>query len=38
VLAACPKSEDGACDTDVQSLGKPTERAHAAIPQSMMLM
>ena len=21
VLVACPKSEDGACDTDVQSLG-----------------
>ena len=38
VLIASPKSEEGACDTDVQTLGKPHESAHAAMPSSMLLL
>jgi len=38
VLLASPKSEEGACDTDVQTLGQPTKRAHASMPRSMLLL
>ena len=36
VLMTSPKSEVGKCDTDIQTLGAPTERAHAALPREMM--
>ena len=36
VLLASPKSEVGKCDTDVQTLGAPTEDAHAALPSTMV--
>lgn len=35
-LLASPKSEAGACDTDVQMLGDPAREAHAALPRGMM--
>lgn len=38
VLLASPKSEVGKCDTDVQTLGRPTENAHARLPPTMMRM
>ena len=38
VLVACPKSEEGKCDTDVQTLGQPSQRAHAAMPKGMMIL
>lgn len=36
VLLTAPKSEEGACDTDVQSLGDPAEEAHRALPEGML--
>ena len=33
VLLTSPRSEDGECDTDVQTLGKPGVSAHAALPR-----
>ena len=36
VLLASPKSEEGACDTDVQSLGHPAKQAHRNLPQTML--
>ena len=36
VLLTSPKSEEGKCDTDIQTLGKPSERAHAELPRSML--
>jgi GR25 family glycosyltransferase involved in LPS biosynthesis len=36
VLLAAPKSEEGACDTDVQTLGAAGRSAHAALPPTMM--
>ena len=38
VLVQCPKSEEGACDTDVQTLGEPGERAHANVPPGWQLL
>ena len=32
VLLTSPRSEDGACDTDVQTLGERGVSAHAALP------
>ncbi len=37
VLLAAPKSEEGACDTDVQTLGEPRVRAHDQLPSRGML-
>ena len=37
VLLAAPKSEEGACDTDVQTLGEPRARAHDQLPSRGML-
>ena len=31
VLLTSPKSEEGACDTDIQTLGKQSEHAHAEL-------
>ncbi len=36
VLITSPKSEEGACDTDVQTLGHPSKEAHVAMPKSMV--
>ena len=36
VLLTSPKSEEGACDTDIQTLGKQSEHAHAELPRSML--
>ena len=36
VLLTAPKSEEGACDTDVQTLGPPGEEAHRSLPKGMM--
>lgn len=36
VLLTSPKSEEGACDTDVQTLGSPEREAHRAMPASMV--
>ena len=36
VLLTSPKSEEGACDTDIQTLGRQSEKAHAALPRTMM--
>lgn len=36
VLMTSPKSEEGKCDTDIQTLGAPTERAHASLPRTML--
>ena len=33
---AAPKSEEGACDTDVQTLGAAGRPAHAQLPPTMM--
>ena len=38
VLLTSPKSEVGACDTDVQTLGSPDREAHRLLPKSMMRM
>lgn len=38
VLVASPKSEEGACDTDVQTLGPPSKRAHANLPKTMLVL
>ena len=35
-LITSPKSEEGQCDTDVQTLGRAGERAHADMPRSMV--
>lgn len=37
-LIGAPRSEDGACDTDVQTLGKPGAKAHDALPEGMLTM
>lgn len=34
-LVTSPKSEEGACDTDVQTLGDPRREAHRAMPPNM---
>ena len=36
VLLTSPKSEVGKCDTDVQTLGARSERAHARFPEGML--
>ena len=36
VMLTSPKSEEGACDTDIQTLGRPREKAHADLPRTMM--
>ena len=36
VLLTSPRSEDGACDTDVQTLGPPGVDAHANLPADML--
>ena len=36
VLLTSPKSEEGKCDTDIQTLGKPSEMAHAQLPRNML--
>ena len=36
VLLTSPKSEEGACDTDIQTLGAPLEKAHRELPKSMI--
>ena len=38
VLLTSPKSEEGACDTDIQTLGRPSEQAHAELPRDMLRM
>lgn len=38
VLIHSPKSEDGACDTDVQVLGDECKKAHAKMLPSMLLL
>ena len=35
-LLGAPRSEEAACDTDVQTLGRAGERAHADMPRSMV--
>ena len=36
VLVTSPKSEEGACDTDIQTLGARDEAAHAKLPSTML--
>jgi hypothetical protein len=36
VLLSSPRSEEGACDTDVQTLGRPGVRAHAQLPDDWL--
>lgn len=36
VLLTAAKSEEGACDTDIQTLGKPSEHAHTQLPRQML--
>ena len=38
VLVHSPKSEEGECDTDVQSLGRPTELPHKRLKEKGMLV
>ena len=38
VLVAAPRSEDGQCDTDVQTLGSIDDMAHASLPEGMLRM
>ena len=37
-LVGAPRSEDGPCDTDVQTLGKPGAKAHGSLPEGMLTM
>lgn len=37
-LIGAPRSEDGACDTDVQTLGEKGAKAHGALPEGMLTM
>lgn len=36
VLLSSPRSEEGACDTDVQTLGQPGVRVHAQLPDDWL--
>ena len=36
VLMLCPRSEDGECDTDVQTLGEDGVGAHENLPSTML--
>ena len=38
VLLTSPRSEDGTCDTDVQTLGSSDAEAHANLPEEMLRM